>query len=334
MPALAFCGWQAFRRRSLGLALVTIAFLCQWIAWARIDRAAFQYHYYTSLPFVVIALAYLVAEVWHGASARTWLLAKLAAAAAIVAPAVMWLFHRPICGFVRVTAVNPGSQACPTVIPDFVLTGRALAIAVVVGLAVVIVVVQFIRLDRSRLDSAESSRELWPLVGTALGAIVALVLASALFSDIPIVDLHSIPVEPIALIVGIPLAALAVIVATARDARRFVAGVLAAVVAEFVVFYPNLSALPLPAAFATSYQGVLPTYVYPFQFPVSTVDRHVAGPSLFAAGPALLLVALTVTCVILAYSAWVWRITLAERRFAAAEADAAATAYAGGSGGR
>ena len=130
------------------------------------------------------------------------------------------------------------------------------------------------------------------------------------------------------------LAALAVIVATARDARRFVAGVLAAVVAEFVVFYPNLSALPLPAAFATSYQGVLPTYVYPFQFPVSTVDRHVAGPSLFAAGPALLLVALTVTCVILAYSAWVWRITLAERRFAAAEADAAATAYAGGSGGR
>jgi hypothetical protein len=335
VPAMAFCAWQALRRRSLGLGLVTIAFACQWIAWARIDRAAFQYHYYTSLPFVVIALAYLIAEVWHGASARTWLLAKLAAAGAIVAPAAMWLFHRPLCGFVRVTAVNPGSQACPTVIPDFVLTARALAIAVVVGLAVLIVVIQFIRLDRSRLDSADGSSQLWPLIGTSIGAILALVLASALFGDIPIVSLQAIPVEPIALIVGVPLAALAVIVATARDARRFVAGVLAAVVAEFVVFYPNLSALPLPAAFATTYQGVLPTYVYPFQFPVSTVDRNGPGPSLFALGPALLLVALTVTCVILAYSAWVWRVTLAERRFAAAEAQAGpGSAYVGGGGGR
>jgi hypothetical protein len=334
VPAIAFCAWQAFRRRSLGLGLVTIAFACQWIAWARIDRAAFQYHYYTSLPFVVIALAYLIAEVWHGASARTWLLAKLAAAAAIVAPAAMWLFHRPLCGFVRVTAVNPGSQACPTVIPDFVLTARALAIAVVVGLAVVIVVVQFIRLDRSQLDSPDGSRQLMPLLGSAIGAVIALVLASALFSDIPIISLQSIPVEPIALIVLVPLGALALIVATARDARRFVAGLLAAIVAEFVIFYPNLSALPLPAAFATTYQGVLPTYVYPFQFPVSTVDRHGPGPALLAPGPALLLVALTVTCVILAYSAWVWRVTLAERRLAAAEAEGdIGTAYAGGGGG-
>jgi len=204
---------------------------------------------------------------------------------------------------------------------------------VVVGLAVVIVVVQFSRLDRSRLDAGDGSRELWPLVGTAIGAIVALALASV-FSDIAIVSIASIPVEPIALIVGIPLAALAVIVVTARDARRFVAGVLAAVAAEFVIFYPNLSALPLPAAFATTYQGVLPTYVYPFQFPVSTVDRHGPGPPLFAFGPALLLVALTVTCVILAYSAWVWRVTLAERRFAAAELEAGpGPAYVGGGGG-
>jgi hypothetical protein len=61
------------------------------------------------------------------------------------------------------------------------------------------------------------------------------------------------------------------------------------------------------------YQGILPTYVYPFQFPVSTVDRNVAGPSLLAPGPAILLAALTVACAVVAYSAWVWRIALAER---------------------
>jgi protein-O-mannosyltransferase-like protein/dolichyl-phosphate-mannose-protein mannosyltransferase len=333
VPAIAFCAWHAFRRRSLGLGLVAIAFACQWIAWARIDRAAFQYHYYTSLPFVVMALAYLIAEVWHGASARTWLLMKVAAAAAILAPVAMWLLHRPLCGFVRVTAVNPGSQACPTVIPDFVLTARALAIAVVVGLALVIIVVQFVRLDRSRLDSPEGARQLYPLIGSAIGAVLALLLASWAFSDISIINLDSIPVEPIALIVAIPLGALALVVATARDARRFAAGVLVAVVAEFVVFYPNLSALPLPAAFATTYQGVLPTYVYPFQFPVSTVDRHGPGPSLFAVGPAVLLGALTVTCLILAYSAWIWRVTLAERRLAEADDEGdIGTAYAGGGG--
>ena len=74
---MAFAAWQAFTRRSLALALITIGFACQWVAWARIDRAAFQYHYYTSLPFLFLALAYFLAELWHGASRRTWLMARL-----------------------------------------------------------------------------------------------------------------------------------------------------------------------------------------------------------------------------------------------------------------
>ena len=79
---MAFVSWQAFARRSPALALIAIGFACQWLAWARIDRAAFQYHYYTSLPFLLLALAYFLAELWHGASKRTWLLARLSAAAA------------------------------------------------------------------------------------------------------------------------------------------------------------------------------------------------------------------------------------------------------------
>jgi hypothetical protein len=62
-----------------------------------------------------------------------------------------------------------------------------------------------------------------------------------------------------------------------------------------------------------TYQGLLPTYVYTFQFPVSSVDRNVTGPSLFSAGPALLLVALAVLAAVLAYSTYSWRVALAER---------------------
>ena len=91
IPALAFVAWMAFRRRSIALTLIAVGFAAQWIPWARIDRAAFQYHYYTALPFVVLALAYFVAEIWHGASRHAWALARIAGAVAIVMPAAMWL---------------------------------------------------------------------------------------------------------------------------------------------------------------------------------------------------------------------------------------------------
>ena len=368
VPAMAFVAWQAYRRRSLALALIAIGFACQWIPWARIDRAAFQYHYYTSLPFVLLALAYFLAELWHGASRPTWVFARLAAAAAVVAPAAMWLFHRPLCGLVRVEEVNPGSRACPTLIPEFVLTYRSAALAIVVTLAVLLLVRQLLRLqrptdgaaadggasddgwgptgsgadgtwgDRGRpgsrggLDAPKAPAWLGPLgwlgslvrssgvVGVfgpalvvALVAAVALAVVTATAGEVTLLALNNVAVEPVALLVALPLVLIAGFVATARDARRFVGGALLAIVGSAVFFYPNIAALPLPAPIVNMYQGILPTYVYPFQFPVSTVDRNVAGPSLLAPGPAILLAALTVACAVVAYSAWVWRIALAER---------------------
>jgi 4-amino-4-deoxy-L-arabinose transferase-like glycosyltransferase len=340
IPAMAFCAWQAYRRRSLALALITIGFAAQWVSWARIDRAAFQYHYYTSLPFVVLVLAYFLAELWHGASRRTWLLARLSAAAAVLGPAALWLFHRPLCGFVRVTDVNPGSQACPTSIPEFVLTGRTLGLAVVVGLAVLVIVWQFVRLGRQEVAPGSAWQSLVPLLVSAGVAFVGLLIATYFVGDEPIFALHNVPVEPVAFLVGMPLFALAVAVATARDARRFVVGTLSTIVAVFLVFYPNIAALPLPSTIVNAYQGVLPTYVYPFQFPVSTVARNVKGPSLFGSEPALLLVGLVFLCVVLAFSAHSWRLALAERRRYESglgdegEAAASGPAFAPGGGGQ
>ena len=130
----------------------------------------------------------------------------------------------------------------------------------------------------------------------------------SLLPDTAILTLTNIPVEPIALVVGIPLGYLALQVMASRDARRFVVGFGVAVVAWFVILYPNISALPLPAAVVAAYQGILPTYLYAFQFPVSTVTRNVDTP-LFTPTLAVLLLALTVTCLVVAYSAWAWRLT-------------------------
>ncbi|HVQ21795.1 MAG TPA: hypothetical protein VMT36_00860, partial [Candidatus Saccharimonadia bacterium] len=199
IPALAFVSFMAFKRRSLALTLIAVGFAAQWVPWARIDRAAFQYHYYTALPFVVMSLAYLMAELWHGASKRTWQLARLAAALAVMGPALMWLLDRPLCWFVGVDSVNPGSAACPAVIPTAVITARTLALAAVVIGGVMLLVRQFLE-----LDEADGSRETdrWrsfrPLVLTGLGVAVGLVFAASL-PDAAIITLSNISVEPIAL---------------------------------------------------------------------------------------------------------------------------------------
>ena len=252
--------------------------------------------------------------------------ARLAAGAAVLAPTTMWLLHRPLCGFVRVLDVNEGSQACPTLIPDFVLTGRALAIAVVVGIGVLLLVRLLLSLAAESDDPLPAgprrglASRLVTAILTAVGVSLAFIVASVFFDDTPLITATKVAVEPIALVVTIALLPIAAFVATARDARRFVVGAVVAIAGWFVLWYPNISGLPLPSALSNAYQGFIPTYVYPFQFPVSTIDRNVAGPSLFAIGPALLLVTLAGVCLTVGYAAWVWRITLAEQAYLRTEA--------------
>ena len=162
----------------------------------------------------------------------------------------------------------------------------------------------------------------------AMTAAIAAAVATALFlshkfneavivslvKDTAVVHLAGVPVEPIALVVTLALTPVAAVILTARDARRFVVGALAAVAFWFVAWYPNISALPLPTNLHNAYQGFLPTYVYPFQFPVSTLDRAGPGPALCDDRVAALLAALVVVSLVVGYSAWTWRVALAERR--------------------
>jgi hypothetical protein len=340
VPALGFTCWQAFKRRSPALALVAIGFAVQWLSWSRIDRAAFQYHYYTALPFLFLALAYFLAELWHGPSPRTWLLARLSAGVAVLGPFLLYLFNRPLCGIVRVTEINPNSQACVTAtadgsqaglsIPDVTITPRAIVIAAVVGLGVLLLLRELFTVAEEDPGLRGGGLRRWGRAAViAAGTTITFVLASALLSDARGLTLTNIPVEPIALVVILALSPVAAYVATARDSRRFVAGALGAMAFWFVLWYPNIAALPLPAALHNAYQGFLPTYLYPFQFWVLQGTRATAPP-LFDVGPAIMLVALAFMAIVVGYSAWSWRIALAERQRdeAAGRGDAAGWAPA------
>ena len=104
------------------LTFVVIAIAALWLPWARIDRATFQYHIFTTLPFAFLALAYFLAELWHGPSARTWALARVAAAIAVIGPPLLWLLRLPLCGIARTEEVNAGTEVCANLSRELALT--------------------------------------------------------------------------------------------------------------------------------------------------------------------------------------------------------------------
>ncbi len=328
VPAMAFAAWQAFKRRSLALALVTIAFAFQWLSWSRIDRATFQYHYYTSVPFIILALSYFLAELWHGASRRTWLLARVSAAVAVMGPGLLWLFKSPLCAFVGVERAYKDSPACVGNPGDFVLTSQLGLVLLVGVLAAVAFAYEFGHPDDRSVVVAwfgrgsalgEFGRRIrFPVTGLVL--IVGILAQLAVPSDQVLVSIRGFATTPLAFVAVVILGFLASFALTARDARRFVLGTVFAAVAAFIVVYPNIAALPLPSTVFNAYQGLLPTYLYPFQFPVNTDPPPPPSP-LLAPVPALLFAGLTVACLVVAYSAWSWRIVLAERRLGVASED-------------
>src|SRR5207253_10582896 len=55
--AFAWCTIAAVRARSLGLGFVVFAALVQYVAWIPIGRVLFFYHFFTVLPFYLLALS-------------------------------------------------------------------------------------------------------------------------------------------------------------------------------------------------------------------------------------------------------------------------------------
>jgi hypothetical protein len=163
-----------------------------------------------------------------------------------------------------------------------------------------------------------------PLLLSAIVAGAAIAITRFIPGSAPFISIPGLVPEIIALAGLIPLGLVAVQVLTARDARRFVLGYIAVAGAWFLILYPNIAALPLPSDFVPAYQGILPTYLYPFQFGVNTVDR--SGAISFADPKFGILAGLLVVAVlVVSYSAWTWRQALVE--------DADRAAAGGDSGG-
>ena len=111
---VAGTGWiafQAWRQRSIGLAIVLVLYFALWLPWARIDRAAFQYHYFPSSQVALVSLGLLLADVRRGdaVAARC---ARAGLGALLVAAPLLWALVGPLCSLAGVLDVYAGSEVC------------------------------------------------------------------------------------------------------------------------------------------------------------------------------------------------------------------------------
>ena len=287
--------------------------LTLWLPWVRIDRATFQYHFFTVLPFTIMGLAYFLAELWHGPSRRTWLLARVSAAIAILGPALLWLFRQPLCGLAGTQQVNPNSEACSA-------TTRQLALTDLQVVALVIAVAGLVALgwlvwSRGKNEWLDRNRVyLMPLVlvGVMGGLVLALVGAMIPGNLVFQMGVGVFELPLLLTVLGI-LAVPAYYVLVARDAKRFAVSAVVMAALWFVLFFPNFSGLPVPSTVLNLVNNALsPTYNWAFQFAVNQAPPGTTKTDFIQIG--LLAGVLLVLVVAAYYAARSWRRQRAEER--------------------
>jgi hypothetical protein len=305
IPAIGWTAWQAWKRRSLPLTFVAVAIACLWLPWARIDRATFQYHIFTTLPFTFLALAYFLAELWHGPSRGTWALARVGAALAVIGAPLLWLLRQPLCGLANTQSVNPNTEVCQKLERDLVLTDlQAIGVLLAIGGLVAAGVLVYQAMRAATDGAPRSNALLMPMAFSAALLGVAIVVIGAGVSGNPVFR-QKVVAEVPALVALLLLAVPAYFVLRASDPRKFVVGALTAAVIWFVAFYPNIASLPVPPPLAQIHLGLLPTWNWGFQFGVNrdpAVNMPISWPSVM-----LLAVAVIGLCIAAVYAARTWR---------------------------
>ncbi|HWH24127.1 MAG TPA: phospholipid carrier-dependent glycosyltransferase [Candidatus Limnocylindria bacterium] len=280
--AVAWGAARLVRRVDPALVLILVAFAFQWLIWARIDRVAFMYHYYTALPFAIVALAALLWRLWHAGTGRAWLYARVAVIVAAAIPAVLWVFADPLCGSLN---VNAGAHVCA---PDWSLSVPApaavLTLTVVVGGALASWWAWRALAVRG-IEWARGVRGRTELVIVA-GVIVGTLLAAHLVAGVPGFRFGLLLIPSRMVMAGLAVAVALIagaLVVRARSPRALVWGIVSAAAVLFMLTHPMIQAgLTWPGT-VIAFQALLPTAEVSFTFargtgPVLPVVLYIVLP--------------------------------------------------------
>jgi dolichyl-phosphate-mannose-protein mannosyltransferase len=80
IPALIYCAFVAIRRRRYAAIFIVIAFLAAYVPFSRVTRVMFLYHMFGSLPLMILAVSYALADL------RRWITDRKIGALRLRAP--------------------------------------------------------------------------------------------------------------------------------------------------------------------------------------------------------------------------------------------------------
>ena len=104
LATIPIVGWLAWRERNKGYALLVIAYLWHWLAWAGSPRLSFEYHFYPNLSMIVLANTIVLQRVWNWRpqQAHLALLPRYAVGAfALIVFLAFWYFY-PVLAAVHI----------------------------------------------------------------------------------------------------------------------------------------------------------------------------------------------------------------------------------------
>jgi 4-amino-4-deoxy-L-arabinose transferase-like glycosyltransferase len=96
LPALVALAVVAWRRRVAAWALPVWAGAGQWLPWVRITRVAYLYHFFSVVPFGMVALAYWAERGLRARAWRRWTMVYLGAVALMFVLIYPWISAVPI----------------------------------------------------------------------------------------------------------------------------------------------------------------------------------------------------------------------------------------------
>jgi len=94
LASVPIVAWLAFRERNKGYALLIVAYLFQWLPWAKSPRLAFEYHFFPNLAIICLANAIVLQRIWAWGEAqdRRWARWAVGAYGAVVVGAFVYFF--------------------------------------------------------------------------------------------------------------------------------------------------------------------------------------------------------------------------------------------------
>jgi dolichyl-phosphate-mannose-protein mannosyltransferase len=104
LVGVPFTGYLAWRERNRAYGLVVLAYLLQWLPWAKSPRLAWIYHFYVDIPLIAICNAVAIMWIWNRFkdSRRSTAIAIGVGYLAIVALAFIYFY--PILAGVTITS--------------------------------------------------------------------------------------------------------------------------------------------------------------------------------------------------------------------------------------